>query len=202
MIRYDDINSLVVDIYSKLPTIRFPLDIQMVIDSIPNCKYMSYQRATQINNCNLDDVIKLLGSAFGCTQYDIVENKYIILCNESTENYNTFERQRWTRAHEIGHIICNHFSLIADKKIARRNSSLLTKDEFELEADYFAASLLAPFPYFKLLNIKSVIDVQNVFGLSTEATLYRYKQYLKWINNGINTVWNRQMVEIFQNKHN
>ena len=157
---------------------------------------MSYQQFCIINHCSVDEVIQICESKFGCTHYDVATNRYLILCNQSTKDNNNIGRQRWTCGHEIGHVVCNHHANLTNK-----TSSQNVVREYELEADYFASALLAPFPLFKILNVKSPIDVQNVFGLSTEASLYRYKQYLKWLNTRIKTSWENDMVKLYKHKN-
>jgi len=51
------------------------------------------------------------------------------------------------------------------------------------------------------LNIKSAIDIQNTFGLSAEASLYRYKQYLKWLNTRVKTSWENDMMRLYRQKN-
>lgn len=201
MIRYTYINNQVLNIYSMLPNISFPLNIGKVLNLIPNCKYMSYQKFAQINNCTLKDVIQVCESKSGCTHYDILQNRYLILCNQSTEGNNNIGRQRWTCSHEIGHIVCKHLAFSAYAKLSENNLAKNINSEYEAEADYFAATLLAPFPLFKLLNIQSAIDIQNTFGLSCEASLYRYKRYIKWLHNRIKTTWENDMVKTYIYKH-
>lgn len=200
MIRYTYVNNQVLNIYSMLPTIKFPLDVKEVIRYIPNCRYISYQQFAEINQCSVDDIIQLCESKSGCTHYDIMNDRYLILCNQSTADNNNISRQRWTCGHEIGHIVCNHHVISSYEKL-HENSLSFNNPEYELEADYFAATLLAPFPFFKLLNIKSVIDVQNVFGLSAEASLYRYKQYLKWLKSRVKTSWEDNMIRLYRQKN-
>lgn len=200
MIRYSFIQNQILNIYAAMPVIRFPLNIKEIVRCLPNCRYMSYQQLAEINQCSVDDIIQTCESRFGCTHYDIANDRYLILCNQSTENHNNLGRQRWTCGHEVGHIICRHYAIPTYEKQFERNPCDLTNPEYELEADYFAATLLAPFPFFELLNIKSVIDAQNVFGLSTEASLYRYKQYLKWLNPKVKTAWENDMVHLYRQK--
>lgn len=201
MIRYNYINNQVLNIYSALASISFPLNIGEVLKLIPDCKYMSYQKFAQISNCTLDDVIQICESTSGCTHYDISQNRYLILCNQSTDGNNNIGRQRWTCSHEIGHVVCNHLAYSAYAKLSENNLALNVNPEFEAEADYFAAMLLAPFPLFKILHIASPIDVQKVFGLSTEASYYRYKQYIKWLDTRVKTSWENDMIRIYQQKH-
>lgn len=183
-----------------LPTIKFPINIKDIINCIPNCRYMSYQKFANVNQCSINDIIQICESNSGCSHYDIMNNRYLILCNQSTTS-NTFGRQRWTLGHEIGHIVCNHHIISAYEKLSE--NSLLhntINSEYELEADYFAATLLSPFPLFKILGIKSTTDVQNTFGLSCEASIYRYKQYLKWLKSRYKTAWENDMIKLYKQK--
>lgn len=201
MIRYKFINNQVLEIYCQMPKVVFPLDIKSVIKYIPNCRYMSYQKFARLNGCSTDEVIQLCESKSGCTHYDITQNRYLILCNQSTDGNNNIGRQRWTCGHEIGHVICNHLTISAYEKLSENSLLQITDSAYEAEADYFAATILSPFPLYKELNISSVLNVQDVFGLSSEASLYRYKQYLKWKENHIKTAWENDMVRNYRNKN-
>lgn len=200
MIRYTFINNQVLNIYNQLQKIVFPLDIQSVIDYIDNCRYMSYQDFAKLNGCTIDDVIQLCESKSGCTHYDIFQNRYLILCNQSTEDNNNAGRQRWTCGHEIGHVLCNHLTYSAYEKLSENCLLKISDPTYEAEADAFAATILSPFPFYKLLGIQSPIDVQNIFGLSCEASMYRYKQYLKWSGGHIKTAWENDMIRNFKLK--
>ena len=74
---------------------------------------------------------------------------------------------------------------------------LLHGTDHIIEADYFSATLLAPFPLYHILGVQSVIDVQNVFGLSCEASLYRYKQFLKWKRDHQKSAWENDIVRTY-----
>lgn len=200
MIRYIYINNLVLKIYSMLPQITFPLDIQEVIKLIPNCRYMSYQKFAKINNCSINDVIQMCESKSGCTHYDISQDRYLILCNQSTQGNNNFGRQLWTCSHEIGHILCKHHSTSAYSKLSENSFMCTENSEFENEADYFAATILSPFPLYEYLSVQSPLDVQNVFGLSAEASLYRYKKHLKWKQYHRKTAWENDIVKLYKQK--
>ena len=201
MVRYAYINNLVLNVYEKLPRILFPLNIKSVINYLPNCRYMSYQDFAKINKCSIEDVIQICESKSGCTHYDIMKNRYLILCNQSTQGNNNIGRQRWTCGHEIGHIVCNHHAMSAYEKLSENNLLNINNAEYEKEADYFAATILAPFPLFKLLNIESVIDIQNIFGLSAEASLYRYKQYIKTSQTRNKTSWDNDIIRLYKKKN-
>ena len=200
MIRYLFINNSVLQIYSRLPQIEYPLDVNQVIALLPNCRFMTYDKFAEINNCSVDDVIQICESKTGCTHYEIDNNRYLILCNNGSMSNNS-GRKRWTEAHEVGHIICKHFEICAYSSLSE-NGFLVNNPEFESEADYFAATLLAPFPLYKLLNIQSAIDVQDIFGLSTEASLYRFKEYLRWKKGHRKTSWDNDIINLYKLKGN
>lgn len=200
MIRYKFINNQVLNLYSKLPYIRFPLDVYGLIEYIPNCRYMSYQDFAKLNNCSLEDVIQLCESKSGCTHYDILHNRYLILCNRSTNGNNNIGRQRWTCGHEIGHVVCNHLPVSAYGKLSENNLLTISDELYELEADYFAATVLAPFPLYEMMNINSPSDIQTAFGLSGEASVNRYQHYLRWKKTRIKTAWENDIIRMYKLK--
>ena len=73
--------------------------------------------------------------------------------------------------------------------------------QLKLCADYFASTLLAPFPYIEHMGLKSAEEVQEVFGLSTSASLYAYKKYLKWKQEHFKKAWENDMIRIYEKKH-
>lgn len=196
MIRYKYIYQQVLKIYQALPSLHFPLSIFDIVHLIPNCRILSYQDFADLNHCSVQDIVALCNSPFGCTHYDVAQDRYLILYNHSHTANNNYGRQRWTCAHEIGHILCRHHLMEACKNVDFSTPSL----EYEREADFFAATLLAPFPLFKLVRVRSVMDIQNIFGLSCEASLYQYKKYLKWLDSKIKTAWENDIIQLYQEK--
>lgn len=202
MIRYAFINNLVLQIYQSMPEIVFPIDPKWVINLIPNCRYMSYQQFAEINHCSIDDVIQVCESKSGCTHYDMKHNRYLIMCNQSTVDNNNPGRQRWTCGHEIGHILCKHHKISANAKLAENSLLPQTNNpEYEAEADYFAAMLLAPFPLFQEFGIQSANHVQLVFGLSAEASTYRFEQYKRWKHDHRKTSWENDMIRLYRSQY-
>ena len=198
MIRKFYINNLVLKLYSQLPRIKYPLDLNEVLSLIPNCKLMSYQKFADINHCSVNDVVALCQSKSGCTHYDVETNRYLILVNlAETSNYG---RRRWTIAHEIGHIVCGHHILSAVDKIAENSFAQINNQDYEIEADYFVATLLSPLPLFKAFEIQSARDIQNTFGLSAEASDIRLKEYKIWLRNHRKTAWENDIVNMYKRK--
>jgi Zn-dependent peptidase ImmA (M78 family) len=181
-----------------MPTIQFPIDPRLILDQIENCKTMTYQTFAEINHCSIQEVYTICESQSGCTHYDIVKDRYLVLFNSSTDNNNVAGRIRWTLAHELGHIILKHLLYVADKKIAERNFRNLSNPELESEADYFASLLLAPMPLYKQLSIQTAKDIQTTFGLSCEAAECRWRDYLRWTRNHTKTAWENDLKRIYQ----
>lgn len=200
MIRYNYINRQVLRVYSFMDQISFPVNPKEIINQFVNCRYMSYQKFAELNGCTVDEVIEICKSRSGCTHYEIEKDRYLVLCNESTDNNNNYGRQRWTCLHEIGHIMCGHHKKSALDILSENGMSETENKDFESEADYFAATVAAPFPLFETLGVKSIIDVQNTFGLSTEASLYRFTQYLKWRRDHRKTAWENDMLQLYITK--
>ena len=194
MIRYAFVNNQILRIYRSLPCIKFPINVKDIISLIPNCRYMSYEQFARLSNCSVQDVIKFCQSRFGCTKYDARTDRYLILCNEQSNNNNNAGRQSWTLAHEIGHIICNHHKMMLYSKPNSEEIVKIITNDFESEADYFAAMLLSPFPIFNAFNIRSVADIKNTFGLSTQAARNRFSHYQKWKLNHRKTSWEHDML--------
>lgn len=197
-IRYRYVKEVVLNAYSILPFIDFPMTANYVINEISNCKCLSYQKFAEINHCSIDSVIQLCESKSGCTHYDEQNDRYLILFNEADGRKSNHGRRRWTKSHELGHVLCGHHTTVAKSRLSRKGLGTVY-DEFETEADFFAAMFLAPFPLFKHLSIYSESDVKKVFGLSETAACNRFRAYKRWLNNE-QTRFDRQLVKIYQDK--
>ena len=113
-------------------------------------------------------------------------------------------RQRFTLAHELGHLRCRH-----DARVAVDTFETLTgrtTDSREIQANAFAAELLAPADGVRAMiarepTLDDVVLMAARFGLSTIAALYRlntlgltarYEKLKHEIEEGMHTaVWER-----------
>ncbi len=113
-------------------------------------------------------------------------------------------RQRFTLAHELGHLRCGH-----DARVAIDSFETLagkTTDAREIQANAFAAEFLAPAAGLREFldgepTLETVVRLAAHFGLSTIATLYRlntlsltrrYKRLKDEIDGGLHEeVWAR-----------
>lgn len=89
-----------------------------------------------------------------------LDGKYIILIDADG---NSTQRNRFTIAHEIGHIYLQHQSE--------------TNDAIEKEANMFASRILMPALLIKELAIKTPAELAELCNVSIEAATYRFTRY-------------------------
>jgi Zn-dependent peptidase ImmA (M78 family) len=85
-------------------------------------------------------------------------------------------RQRFTLAHELGHVRCGHAVTMNVDKVEVLAGE--TRDAREVQANAFAAELLAPRAGVEALvdgepGLDTVVSIAGRFGISTLAALYR-----------------------------
>jgi len=85
-----------------------------------------------------------------------------------------YERQRRTILHETGHIYLGHFE----------PNCQLTYGEKEAEANFFAKYSIAPPPLINYANCSCPKDVANRFHVSSQAYIYLFDYYQKWLQFG------------------
>jgi Zn-dependent peptidase ImmA (M78 family) len=102
-------------------------------------------------------------------------------------------RQRFTIAHECGHLIFHSKDVFVDKSfsVLRRNElSSKAEDVMEVEANQFAAEILMPLPYLRRDLIKFNVDLEDdiqiaklakKYSVSVQAMTYRIAN-LFWAN--------------------
>lgn len=193
-IRYRYIKHIVNDIYIKLNISQFPIDIFKIINSFDNIKIVSYCKFMIDHDLNEEETFEILTSDEGCTDYSKALNRYIIYYNDI--DYKSSERIRWTLTHELGHILCGHYS--ENTKIF---SESLTEFEYkfkESEANYFTGLLLSNPVILNKLKIKSSFDIEVYCALSSEAAKYRFDNYKKWCKYKIITSSDRYIIRNFK----
>lgn len=83
-------------------------------------------------------------------------------------------RQRFTQAHELGHVLLNH---VAKGKSPRRDTTFKAQagDWIEIDANAFAAELIMPEKYVRHLasKITDIAKLAMEFGVSPWAMRYR-----------------------------
>lgn len=198
-VRYRFVESQVLDFFKLVKNIKpellsFPLDIINIIRLFKNYKVWSYQYYSKKFDTTIKQVIVNCQSESGCTFYNRENNSHVIVFNKSKPQ----GRQYWTLAHELGHCFLDHFDNVSNEQIAENNITSLFDKNLESEADYFASVVLAPFPLYHALNIQSEVDIQDVFGLSSEASVNRYNDYLQWSRKHYKNSFDMDMIKLFQ----
>jgi len=90
--------------------------------------------------------------------------------------------QRFSIAHELGHFFLEgHIDhVFANGEIHESHAGFTSSDQYELEADHFAAGLLMPNPYFKKAinefsdGFQAVEELSGICKTSLTATAIRY----------------------------
>jgi len=118
----------------------------------------------------------------------IDEGNFHIHLNSNRGNYLTSGRGRFSLAHELGHyLIENHYEDILKGKLLPHPSFQTgeQRNDYEVEADCFAANLLMPKEKFynycsgQKFSWQLIEDLSNAFGTSRFATLLRFIKVLK-----------------------
>ena len=160
--RYDDIEKVVLKLYTMIKITRFPIscyDIckQLGIELFPYSKLSSKKQAAALETSK-DGFYMIVEVQKGVIEYRIYYNDTMLR-----------ERIRFTIMHEIAHIMLDH---------------LEHSDLAESEANYFAAYALAPPPLILAKNISDYVEIATVFDISKQCALYAMRRYTKWLNYG------------------
>ena len=169
------IDSAILFLYQNLfRTPVFPIEPLKVVCRLEKCRCLSYEELAAHSGASMAEIIRAFNSSDGSTHYDPSADRYLMALNMSGRSG---ARIRWTTAHELGHIAAGHFQELSDAGLLEASSEMLP--QMEEEADYFAASFLAPIPALRALRVKSAADIRDWFGLSQTAAEKRFAEYNK-----------------------
>lgn len=196
LLRYAYIYNQVLNLYRNTPEIKFPIDPCEFLHT-SNCRVMTYEEFSKLNHISVSEVIGICESKSGCTHYEASSNRYLVLWNSSKSENNVLGRQRWTKAHELGHITLKHLPDLKVNQLAENQFNNLDSSLVEREADFFSSTFLSPLPLFPYLNINSPDDIHRMFGLSFEASKIRWEEYLTWHTGHRKTAWENDIRRLF-----
>lgn len=144
---------------------NFPLHLEEL--ELPDIFVSSYLDFEQLTECSIQTFLPDGAIQDGFTIMQ--DGKAIVLYNQDIA---TPQRKNWTIAHELAHICLQH---------------KVDNDKEEVEANFFAAELLAPMPIIDQLATNgasiSVEFLEKTFYLSHMAAEKRYEQYKLHIEN-------------------
>lgn len=124
------------------------------------------------------DVGILTDNQLGCVAF--LDDRYHIVIDMTV----SLERQRYTIAHEVGHIALEH---TLHEAILMREKFLTFTDSQEYEAERFAMNLLAPACVLWGLDIHKAEDIAKICNISKQSakkradrmkTLYKRNRFL------------------------
>lgn len=135
--------------------LEIPVNLNKLISLCPHRTHlMTYSKMAARFSMTVNQYKMLVPSEFGFTMKKGKNN--FILYNEEKGYYTN----RFTVAHEIGHIVLNHD---IDDSVTRR------------EADCFARNILCPVPFIDSLKLSTPNDYVNWFHISDLAAGYCIK---------------------------
>ena len=197
MIRSVFVQRRVLELYRTLDVLTYPIDPSEVLDQLPcACRIMSYSDVAKASHGSVQEVISMCNSNTGATHFDAGRRQYLIMYNDAQN----LGRIRWTKAHEIGHIILGHFDAMQNQCIAEGETREFAR-QFEQEADYFAWNLIAPLPIMREMHIDSIEQTRCTFGLSAQAAALHFDRYVKWSRSHVKTAWENNMLREFRCKY-
>jgi hypothetical protein len=144
--RYEELNQEAVDLLEAYGLLTFPLDIFELAGRMGIC-LRPYSSIPFSKRLTLGDVSK---DAFTIAAGEYEVDTTFICYNHDVRT----GRLRHSIAHEIAHIWLEHPS---------------SEDPFETEAEYFAASLLAPIPLIIKNDLRTPEAIQKTFLTSLTA---------------------------------
>lgn len=122
-----------------------------------------------------------------------VSNTIRIIVNDR----HPIQRRRYTIAHELGHYLLGHLGTDVSQLNRRRQS---IKSDEEIEADTFAARLLAPACVLWALDLHTADEIAGLCNMSVQAASYRAERMKKLYqkNNFLKSPLERKVYEQFK----
>ncbi|MBC8558856.1 ImmA/IrrE family metallo-endopeptidase [Fumia xinanensis] len=106
-----------------------------------------------------------------------IDGRYTILFNEHC----SIQRNRFTVAHELGHILLGHVPKDGIHITAINREPSSKDNPLEQQANVFASRLMAPLCVLKSLRINDAKDIARLCDISETAAQFRFNR-LKLIN--------------------
>ena len=183
MERKQEIIALAYTLLQYLGFTRFPIQLEALTDACINklgIQVATYSQYAAFRKSSIFDVARSLNSFDAVTQ--VGNGQALILYNDGYSQM--AHRQRFTLAHEIGHVALKHH--LVKQAYLQKHLPVPKKVQAELEAEanFFAAHFLAPaevvvalaslYPYCSKYSVYALL--REAFGLSKDASYVRLEQ--------------------------
>jgi Zn-dependent peptidase ImmA (M78 family) len=173
-----DYNSAVIESINLLKDYGYnqiPIDLNIVLKALRRTvRICSYTKFAAKNNLTIAEICEYFESDLGACAYDRKTERYVIYYND-TKLHEGLER--FTIAHELGHIFLKHHIKANTDVFLRKGLSEGIYKAFENEANCFARNYLAPHPLVNLVtnisNNRSIYEIMDAFNISYEAAITR-----------------------------
>lgn len=151
--RYYYISHLARDFILNNSVKTLPVDLFSIIKKN---KWRVVRYSSLLSN-NISTYTKVMKNNLGFTE-NFGGNNYLIFYDDSVDEH----MQRFTLAHEIGHILLDHFKVSVENR--------------EQEANMFACRLLMPMCVLHECCIKSELEISLICNVSLISAGYRYER--------------------------
>lgn len=174
---YDLAFSMSVQILQDYSTNEVPVNLKEIIHNLKRTiRTCSYTKYSQKSGLSIQEICDFFESNLGACAYNPGNERYIIYYNDTKMNIGL---NRFTIAHELGHIFLEHHKKADTDIMLRKGISGAVYKTFENEANCFARNLLAPHPLVTLVTDVSkdysISDIMVAFNISYEAAKTRRK---------------------------
>lgn len=139
----------------------YPIDMRDILSHFSPCTLLTFEEAAAQFGMPMSKFRCLTGSADAFTANQ--GGHYLVLYDDNK----SYSRINFSLAHELGHILLGHFDGPTPHRIER-------------EADRFAITLICPLPVVYVKQLRSQMDVYNIFKVSTESSNYRWFAFYAW----------------------
>ena len=154
-----------------------PIDLDIIFKqygrTIKKCSYSNFSNR---NGLSIQEICDYFESDLGACAYDEKSERYVIYYNDTKNNKRL---DRFTIAHELGHVFLNHYAEIDSNVLLRKRVPEKKYKSLEKEANCFARNLLAPIPLVKrAINLDSgfaIQELQEAFNITFQASQTRNK---------------------------
>lgn len=158
---------------------QVPIDLEKIIANLKlTVKLCPYSRFSKQSGMDLNAIYDYFESEQGAVAYLRDREQYVIYYNDTLNNRG-FER--FTIAHELGHIFLKHHHDVKTDILRRGTISERKYQRFEHEANCFARNLLSPVPLVERItdieHPRSAHDIMEAFDVSYTAAVVRRDFY-------------------------